>query len=443
MSATQATEQGTFDLATCTVEEFSNEVHNNAALRAEFLNNDKAEKFDRINKLLDGETGEAAGVGVTPDTTTQDQHQPADPDELTVTVKLKKDQLGSYLKNRSPEEAVLAKIRGKDEADRFIENLKTTNNHLSNQTITLQKQLQDATAKLSQTAPGAKEGAPALTLPKADDLKDIDLFDADGQKKVLDTLSALTEAVTSRKSQEIGQEPAPQGNPVLERQKLFEQNEKQQVYELQYQIPELSTKRDILEIDRDVGVVYNQMDRLAGGQGGVELYMRNDPQGQAFRERCSQAGVNLPEEYDKWYQIMSTRDERLKVLKETANVLSQGRDTAFSIYDVAATPNTSLVDIYNKGHIAKPAVRLAEVIDTHKQERTAAALPAGTVPEIPQSIMQSQLPADIAMWSTQQYEDFLNSKQLSEFTRDEAVIVKAIYEANNVKVPDVIQMKLR
>jgi len=289
-----------------------------------------------------------------------------------------------------------------------------------------------------------------VLLSKADDLKDIDLFDAEGQKKVLDTLSALTDAVTNRPSQEAAQVPAAatqQGTlntAVLDQQKLFEQNDRQQIYELQYRHPELATSRDILDIDRDVAKAYNAMDQLAGGQGGVALYLSNDPQGQAFRERCSQAGVSLPSEYDTWYQIMSAREERLNVLSETAKALSQGRDTQFSIYDVANTPNTSLVDVFSKGHVAEsPLARLTKVIESHKMEREATALPAGTVPEIPQSIMNSQYPADVSMWSEDQMVSFINSKPLSGFTRDEAIIVKRIYESNGMSVPDTINQKLK
>jgi len=447
--ATQAQgSTGTLDLATCTADEFRTEVSNNASLMAEYLSSDNAAKFERINKLLDGieETGETAGAGVTPNTTTQDQRQQVDPDELTVTLKVKKDQLGSYLKNRSPEEAVLAKLRGKDEADRYIDNLKTTNNQLSNQTVTLQKQLQDAMVK-SQAAIVSRENVQALSLPKADELKNVDLFDADGQKKVLDTLSALTEAVTNRASQETAAaEPVKETtqNTVLEQQKIFEQNDRQQIYELQYRHPELSTLRDIFDIDKDVANAYNAMDRLAGGQGGVTLFLRNDAQGQAFRDSCSKAGVSLPSEYDTWYQIMSAREERLNVLNETAKALSQAQDRKFSIYDVTGIPNTSLVDIYGKVNIPEsPLSRLEQVIEKHKQERTVAAIPAGTVPEIPQSIMNGQYPADVSLWSESQVDGFLSSKHLSEFTRDEAIIVKAIYESAGMDIPDTIKMKLK
>jgi hypothetical protein len=441
--------QDTFNVASCTTERFVTELQNNAALRSAYLADPNSEQYRRFNDELDGKksdtsniSGEAVAANAT--TTAQGQQQ-SDPDLLTVTLKVKKYQLGSFLTNRTPEEAVLAKLKGKDDADRYIESLKSNISHYTNETTTLRRQLKDATDKATQITAPVVSSTPATPLPNMDDLKGVDLFDVDGQKKLLDSVAAIATAVTNQQgNRDVAKETqtAPQTqDDVLSRQKSFEQNELAQMRELQYRVPELATSRDILEIDREVAKTYVAMDNLAGGQGGIDLYLSPTPQGQAFRERCQSSGVALPAEYDQWYQIMSTREKRMGALSEMASSLSEKRGEKFSIYDVYDTPRSSYVDFF--APIESPLSRISKTLSDHQAARAAAELPSGTVPEIPQSILNTQLPADVKLWSDAQADSFINSKPLNAFTRDEAIIVKQIYEAMQVPVPSLIADKIK
>ena len=447
---TEAQDKGEMNLETMTTEQFVEAVGSNMALRTDYLHNpEKYKRFDdELNGVASSSSGNAAGDSANDATNTPSPA--ADPDELVVTVKVKKDQLGSFLKNRTPEEAVLAKLKGKDEADRYIETLKDNIGHISKETGALRKQLQETQSKIP-TEP-AQSTAPAGALPDIEKLRSADLFEVDGQKTLIDSVSQLTEEVTSLRSKSAANQPVvsqkPSSDDLVARQTEFNRNEALLMKELQYQVPELATTRDILDVDRDVALAYNAIDRIAGAQSpnaGVNLFMSNSPQGIELRERCKVAGVALPEEYDQWYQIMSLREKRIETLETMADTLSKKRGETFSIYDLADTPNLGYTDLYNteKSKIGSPIAKLQGALADHQSARTAAALPAGTVPEVPQSIMQTQYPADVMAWTDDMAENFVKSKPLDSFTRDEAVLYKNLCVALKEPVPEKILNKLK
>jgi hypothetical protein len=472
---------GELDLSQMTTEQFLEEVNNNASLAAQVRV--AADDDPRFKRFFDEMNGVSTSATVPPqegnaDTTagqeksasSVSQGQAQGTDELTVTVKIKPDMLGTFLVNRTPEEAVIEALRGKKESDKYIGVLKENLQHANSQTADLRRQLSEATRKAtapqvqpqSQVPVQAANPQPPVETPKIDveEIKNLDLFDPDNQKKFLNSFATLADELQRLRSTPAAppQETPPvdshketssseqQNSDNAELQQSFNNNELLLMKELQYQFPELSTNRDLLDIDREVANAYASMDRLAGARTpneGVSLFLAQTPQGEAFRAQCAQAGVKLPEEYDQWYKIMSIREQRINDLGAFAKKLSERRGEEVSLYDVMDTPNHSYVDYYRRTQMTNGAQTspLQDAIERHRQSQNASVLPPGTVPEIPQDL--SQTPAGVELWSEEMLNEFITRKPLPQYNPDEAVIFSNICKRLKFPVPLAIAEKLK
>ncbi len=132
--------------------------------------------------------------------------EPAADEEETVTIK--RSELGTFATGRSIREAVLEKLKGKDEADKTIAFFKqdrvpnlerrATSAEaealtLSNENKSLKKQLEEYEAKLKAApqTPAAPSGDSGIEIP--DIPEDLDFFDPDHQEKVKKVLKLVTQ----------------------------------------------------------------------------------------------------------------------------------------------------------------------------------------------------------------------------------------------------------
>jgi hypothetical protein len=444
------------DLNTITEEDFRTALDTDLALRTDYLHNSGDQKYTRINNILDGvepeapvlQEQEAKAPAASP------QGDAATPGTLDVSLKVDPKLLGTYLTNRTPEEAVIEALRGKVEADRFIETQRGSISSLSAETLKLRRELEATRKATAPQVPAPQAPQPQAAAPKTpqvnvDELKDLDLFDPENQKKVFDTIGALAAQVQTLQTAPpkpetppvIPPTPAQQNKANPQLQKHFMEDEIRQIQELQYAIPEYNTSRPIMDIDADVAKAYAQMQRLGGS---ADLYFAQTAAGEQFRSQCAASNVALPKEFDQWFGVMSFREQRQTDLGKLAKDLSSRTGADIKMYDVMDTPNHGIIDYYKrsapKTSANAPSSRLQANIEQRRVSQAAAALPEEVVPEIPSNMGQPI--TDISTWTEDMMQTLLK-KNYNAMTREEAAQAIEIMKLVDEKPPQVLLNKVK
>jgi hypothetical protein len=183
------------------------------ALSAEFI---AAEKDGKINDFVTKHQKPVADPAADPAAShAKTEEKPKDkppvetPDE-EITVKVRKKDLGTYLKNRKPEEAVLEAVKGKAEADKTIDFLKTervpTLERELGATVQENKSLKQQLADYEAKKAKEKENPPPPPPTPTDivipaDLPEGDLLEPEYQKQIaahLKAMAAATKALLAR-----------------------------------------------------------------------------------------------------------------------------------------------------------------------------------------------------------------------------------------------------
>lgn len=444
-------------LENMTREQFIDAIDTDLALRMDYQHNYQDPKYARIEALLNGEEpqGSANPQGA------QDQGQDANPqgtalssENTAISIKIDPKLFGTYLVNRTPEEALEALRVGKIRADVYIENQKGHITSLEKSTLELRRQLDEATRRAAAqqmpvSAPVSQVPAAELESINVDELKELDPFDPDTQRKLIEAIGALQKQALAPRVQATQESTSVQPAPPAQQsgvdpvqQKLFEESDKRLMQELQYNNPELYTARDIMEIDRDVANAYAKMQQLGGN---ANLYFSQTPAGELFQKQCTEQGVTMPEEFGTWYTVMSIREQRQADLAKIAENLNTRKGTNLSMYDVADTPNYGYTDYYKRSSPAQsvntPVNKLQGVIEKHKLSQAAATLPEDVVPEIPSNMGQPI--SDISSWTVDMMKGHLNSKDYKDMTREEAAASIEILKLVGETPPAVLVNKLK
>lgn len=454
-----------FDFATGTLEQFEDQIDNNPEFRDDYSKNMTDPKYERFHEMIGAKL---SGVDIAnPQGAQKDQEkQPANPQgetvapateqDLTVSLKIPKDLLGSYLVNRTPEEAVIEVIKGKNEADKYIEKLRSKTSALSDETISLRNQLtqalervnaapQEQAAAAQAAGPQAEQNAQEVNL---DELESLDLFDPDNHKKVTGAIRSLaTQLAEIRKGKPTEQPSGQKTTPEIEKARNDNVNELlerefDEIEELQMKVPELRTPKAFKDLDQDVLNFYTRIDEIAGAKNyldGVRRYFSQTPEGQALRDQCAEQKVAPPEGYQAHQQIMTYRTKRNEDKGRYLKNLSQKLGQDISEADIPPIPHTSYIDYYNLAHYADiRKIGLESRIEGHREAQAASAAAKNHVPDIPPE--KGQPETSVTGWTMEQKIALLN-KPSNSYTQEEARLATEIYKEAGEKPPHRILKK--
>lgn len=268
-------------------------------------------------------------------------------DEEEIVVKVKPSLLGSYLKGkhkeRKPEEAIEAMLKGKLEADKTIEALKAEREEIKGkygevaaQTEKLQKELEEW--KKSQK-PADKQEAAKIEIPELPDIpENLDLFDEAQQRQFLANMKAYTTTVKElhkklasgavlgdvKKKIETLEEKVTDVVADTSKKKDLDFRQSQidaeydRIRKFQKTHPELKTDNDIQKIEKDYQECMRELASAAGIEGDIvedgvykqevlnlmEKFRSGDEE---VTELASEKEIDLPEETDKLFEIYKLR----------------------------------------------------------------------------------------------------------------------------------------
>ncbi len=349
-----------FDFNNCTQEELVERVQlwnqgKDPKGRDEFLLLDEKDPvaYERINEMLSGSKSEeppkeeAPAEEEKPSESKTEEGQEADDDFIEIpSLKLRKDQLGTFLKNRSPQEALLLKLDAHDHAERTIVDLKARNDGLSSQTMKLREQLIE-----SKKQPPKVEVKEEINPDEFDFNRDeTDLYDPDQQEKFLANYEKMLQKV---KQGNTPPPPKQTGKPKelsSDEQELLTQLENNSIQKEFDEINDL--QRAVPELQFSDGSTFQQKDRQllefrqkVANVVGVTDYVRaheqflSNPQ---TRQICEARGITEPPELDKWSAIVKVRATR------NGNINNYAQQIGKKAIEIPNFAGNTYLDIYNK-----------------------------------------------------------------------------------------------
>lgn len=309
--------------------------------------------FERIDKML-------LGNSETPpkEEKKEEEEKPSEPTEPKVeegaeddfieisNLKLRKDQLGTFLTNRTPVEALLLKLDAHDHAERTIVDLKERNNGLSSQTLKLREQLIE-----SKKQPPKVETKEEIKPDEFDFNRDeIDLYDPDQQEKFLSNHEKLLQKLKEGNKPPEVKQTEPKKELSSDEQDLLIQLENNsiqmefdEINDLQRVVPELrfSDGSTFQQKDQQLLAFRQKVASVVGVTDHVKAHQRflSDPQ---TRQLCEARGIVEPPELEKWNAIVRVRKERNKNMNEYAQRIGK------KSVEIPNFIGNTYLDLYNK-----------------------------------------------------------------------------------------------
>lgn len=454
------------DLQTISLDEFKGKLDSDREFRDKYLSylSDPSsnEEFNRIHEIysadFEGRTPPQEEKSENPQGETPPKQTPQEDgnqedggtveDEI-LEIKVKKSLLGTYLKNRTTEDAIVEALKGKQQADSYIESQRGRIEELTAQTMDLRKQLMDALQKEPQAQAVKEIASQGNEIEEVDyekEIDELDPYDPESLNKMKDFLKKALKNPKQEKVPEDG-EQSPEGNPLVtehekEMKKILFQKELDEIQNLQMQVPELSLPVPFMEMDKQVLDFYKAIGAVSGDSinfmKAVKTYYSNTPQAQQLQEMCTQRGIVPPDGIDRYQKIMTLNGLRKRdrnALRE-AWAKGNGKDVnEVREWEVPETPNTSLVDYYRREYPQDiRQVKMQAVIEGHKSAQRAAAESRNHVPEIPSNVGNPPQ-VDVSQISAAQAEQLINMPT-ERMTREQAQVVLKLYEANGVPCTD-------
>jgi len=491
-----------FDVATCSLDDFEKEViHGKQFLvRDEWLTAGDDENhpvFGRINKMINdrasgkvpsesgSEGGQSSGEVESKKEGDQDkgaggdaggaegkQNTETEVDFVELEkVKIPKELLGTYIKNRSTDEAVIEALKGKVEADKFISELRGRHDGLASTTISLRQQLAEAQRKLkeAESRPAAPAGGqPASQNAQSEDEEidfdsDAALFDSEVQEKFKGQMEKAKKLIASYKERlskpqehqaasatdKGGEKKADVPPEVAEQNKaladLSRETELLEISDLQRHVPEMRTQRPFKAIDLDVHNFQLKVGSVAGGgdyAAAVRTYYSNTPQGEQLRANCEAQGVKPPAEIDTWAKIITLRTERNKNIESYRKNQSTILGRELNPYEVGVLPNNTYLDMYQRSSTPDlNKLKLQSRIEGHKEAERAAAAAGQHVPEPPPS-EGNPVHTSAAMMSEKEINDLI-TKPIEKMSTDEAKMVLEMCKSIDAPIPKTLIEKAK
>lgn len=262
------------------------------------------------------------------------------------SLKLRRNQLGTFLKNRSPEEALLLKLDAHDHAERTIVDLKERNNGLSSQTMKLREQLIESRKQPSKTEQKEEIGPDEFDF----DREEADLYDPDQQEKFLSNYEKMLKRLKEGKTQpEVKSDQKGETlNP--DEQELYKQLEKNsiqrefdEINDLQRSVPELqfSDGSTFQQKDRQLLEFRQKVANVLGVTSNINAHEQYNSNPK-IRQLCEARGITEPPELDKWAEIVKVRQQRNHNLNNYAQQIGK------KSIEIPNFIGNTYLDIYNK-----------------------------------------------------------------------------------------------
>lgn len=271
-----------------------------------------------------------------------------DDDFIEITsLKLRKDQLGTFLKNRSPEEALRLKLEAHDHAERTIVDLKERNNGLSSQTLKLREQLIES----KKQQPPKVEVKEEETPDEFDfNREDADLYDPDQQEKFLNNYEKMLKRLKQGNAPVAPKQEEPKKEQSSEDQELLNQltdrslqEEFDEINDLQRAVPELrfSDGSTFQQKDQQLLAFRQKVAAVVGVTDTVKAHQQylSNPQ---IRQLCEARGIIEPPELDKWNAIVQVRIQR------NNNMNTYAQQIGKKSVEIPNFMGNTYVDNYNK-----------------------------------------------------------------------------------------------
>jgi hypothetical protein len=266
-------------------------------------------------------------------------------------IKLRKDQLGTFLKNRTPEEALLLKLDAHDHAERTIVELKERNNGLSSQTLKLREQL---IASKKQPPPKAEDKTEEPPDEFDFNREDADLYDPDQQEKFLSNYEKMLKRLkqgsnpVAPKREETGKEQSSDEQDLLNQlANRSLQEEFDEINDLQRTVPELrfSDGSTFQQKDQELAAFRQKVAAVVGVTDPVKAHQQflSNPQ---VRQLCEARGIMEPSELDKWNAIVQVR------IKRNDSINNYAQQIGKKPVEIPNFTGNTYVDNYNKMNLS-------------------------------------------------------------------------------------------
>jgi hypothetical protein len=437
-----------------TLEEFEARCMADEAYRSDYFSNPHDERFEKFNAMQEAKmTGveypqeTPAPTGEEPPVAPQGQAEPGTPpaEEDIISLTIPKSALGTYLKGREAPEAVLEALKGKQNADQYIEKLRKERDDYQNQLLSYQQQSQVP----------AQPAAQAAQLPEADpdllsdeQFNELDLFDPENQERLGRHLAAQNrEIVALRAAASSAVEATSKftARQQQEAQRQLQQSQTQrefrEIEDLQAVAPELRTTRPFTDVDRDVTEFYRRVAESTGmpDDKALTLYFSQTPEGEALRTRLAGGGIAPPEEYDAHQRVMSIRAQKLRDYNLYVKQLSQQLGRELKPSEVPPPPNSTYVDYWGKQQgRTVPQLPPAAPPPSQVPQRPAPQAQPPAAPEVPPGV---SVPLIGPENMSEQDMYTLANKPTAQMSQDEARLLLKIYEKDKIPPPADIAKK--
>lgn len=404
--------------------------------------------YERINNMLlgNGEEPPKEAPAAEEEQPSQSKTEEAVEDDEFIEIpslKLRKDQLGTFLKNRSPQEALLLKLDAHDHAERTIVDLKERNNGLSNQTLKLREQL-----IASKKQPPKVEVNEEIKPDEFDfDRENTDLYDPDQQEKFLSNYEKMLQKVKQGnvlpkpkqddKTEEISSD---EKDLLTQLENNSIQVEFDEINDLQRAVPELrfSDGSTFQQKDRQLLEFRQKVANVVGVTNYIKAHEQflSNPQ---VRQLCEARGILEPPELDKWGAIVKVRSTR------NNNINTYAQQIGKKAIEIPNFVGNSYLDIYSKTtqKTGFDKQKLHEQIKSHEEaEKKKEANESRYVTEPPPNASHTSN-AELGQMNESDILNIVNrygSKGINSISSDEAKMLIRLNEIQGIDTPlDLLQ----
>ena len=399
------------------------------------------------------------------------------PDEM-VQVSVPKSMLGSYLMNRTPQDAALEALKGNQEKDAVIALLRRRDEETHGERLSLREELQrmrstkpaapQPGAPIPPAAPAAAPQAPAQPAGAApaevtpddlnlDDLPDDDtLFEPANVKKLVAANKRLAkwfkdlnpqlrqtqEAVADLKTKRETEDSA---NAIRDARNKALRDEFAEIEELQTQVPILKTSASFADLDRAVVQFVRDIGYIAGVSKGDfddaaataanRFFNDKTPAGDELRKKCVENGIKPPEGIAQHQEIMRVRNERRQQQARIKRQMEEKAGRKFEDYEIQVP--LTYTQIYRSMTPQDQAEALLRARIEGAQQ-AAAAQGGPHAREVPPEAAHRELSLENA---TEQQVQEIMARPSKKYSGAEARLIKAHYEKLQVPVPPEVAMR--
>jgi hypothetical protein len=388
-----------------------------------------------------------------------------------VQVTIPKSMLGSYIKNRTPQDGVLEALKGNQEKDAVIALLRRRDEESHGERLSLREELQRMRSTKPVTSAGPQAPAqPAVpgSQPPAevtrddlnlDDLPDDDtLFEPANVKKLVAANKRLAkwfkdlnpqlrqtqEAVADLKTKRETEDSA---NAIRDARNKALSDEFAEIEELQTQAPTLKTSTSFAELDRAVVQFVRDIGYIAGVSKGDfddaaataanRFFNDKTPAGDELRKKCAENGITPPEGIAQHQEIMRVRNERRQHLARIKRQMEEKAGRKFEDYEIQLP--LTYTQIYRSMTPQDQAQALLRARIEGAQQ-AAAAQGGPRAREVPPEAAHRELSLENA---TEQQVQEIMARPSKTYSAPEARLIKAHYEKLQVPVPPEIAKNLQ